>query len=115
MGSALRSGKIKRHVTVATGTAHRRNGQVASRRKHVGLGKTKFAGDFLRSRSAGLPAKRRPERRAVLTLSDIRMGKKSLVSLIILIFFLISKSVFLNIFEFQFQETLFNVSRLKKV
>lgn len=60
MGGALGSGETECHVTVATGTAHRRNGQVARGRKHVGPGETEFARELLRSRSTGVPAERRP-------------------------------------------------------
>lgn len=40
MGGPFGSGKVERYVAVATGTAHRRHGQVAGRRKHVGIGET---------------------------------------------------------------------------
>jgi len=80
MGGAFRSGEVERRVAVATRTAHRRNGQVARRRKHVGFGQIKFTGHVFGSYSAGVPERRADDRCTVSTLPDAGMGEKSLVT-----------------------------------
>jgi len=80
MGGAFRCGEVERRVTVATRTAHCRNGQVARRRKHVSFGQIKFTGHVFGSYSTGVPERRADERCTVSTLPDVGMGEKSLVS-----------------------------------
>lgn len=78
MGGTFGSGKVERHVSVATRTAHHWNGQIASGRKHVSAGQAKFTGDLLRSYSVGV-LERRSKRGTVFALPDVGMGEKSLV------------------------------------
>lgn len=80
MGGAFRSCEAECDVTVATRTAHCRNGQVPRGGKHVGFGQTEFAGHLFGSCSAGVPEQRPDDRRTVSTLSDTGMGEKPLVS-----------------------------------